>query len=343
MNWRHAHRLAMLKAAHLHRVDGIVSNQQVDVFGAIDRSGILLGFQPFPKLSGAYFNEPGAQVGIVINSNHSAGRQRFTAAHEFGHHVFEHGTKIDSERPEIDLWTSEGSSDDEKVAEAFAAWFLMPPQLVRSTLASFQLAKPDRPLDVYLLSLRLGTSYEATARHLGNLGYGTPVKVEQWLKYSPAELKRMAGGPWVPSNLRNDVWVLGARDVDATVVVHPGDRIMLHLPEIPSAGYAWQLNGEPSMLKLIGNDYLTTDGNLLEASADVSKMQLSALEVAVGDSLQRRFIFEVESASKKSASSIGLSKARPWVPDHKVDSLRIDLVIEPLQRGVPERYFTQAA
>lgn len=66
---------------------------------------------------------------ITYNPKESPVRQRFTIAHELGHHVLRHGAR-DRDTPEN---FTLGASDPVEVdANKFAADLLMPPQLVRA-------------------------------------------------------------------------------------------------------------------------------------------------------------------------------------------------------------------
>ena len=99
--------------------------------------------------------------GILINNGLPPAAQRQTAGHELGHHRFQHGTRVDVDlEAPLDrrtVWT-----DEEKQAEAFASWFLMPRKAVRTALAHLGLERPKEPEDVYQLSLLLGTPYSSS-------------------------------------------------------------------------------------------------------------------------------------------------------------------------------------
>src|SRR2546423_1314081 len=237
MRWEEAHRLGMLKAARVHRLYHVDTSRRVDVFGVIEKAGLILGFEPMPRLSGAYYS----QAGILVNANHPLARQRYTAAHELGHHVFEHETSVDPHMDPLARWGKTAHwPAHEKQAEAFAAWFLMPQKLVESSLGELNIERPETPEDVYALALRLGTSYEATARHLPNLRLASRDTRDWWLKAQLAKVKvgLAAGAP--PASLRNDVWRLDERDNLAQIFVRVGDRLVIDLEDTPSSGYLWR-------------------------------------------------------------------------------------------------------
>src|SRR5437867_2727207 len=100
MRWEEAHRLAMLRAAHAHRELGIDPTRRIDIFRAIEDAELILSFEPMPNLSGAYYRD----AGILVNANHPLARQRYTAAHEFGHHLFRHDTSVDPLTEPLARW-----------------------------------------------------------------------------------------------------------------------------------------------------------------------------------------------------------------------------------------------
>ncbi|MGL5826777.1 MAG: hypothetical protein ACRCYU_18500, partial [Nocardioides sp.] len=116
----------------------------------------------------------------------------------------------------------------EKAAEAFAVWFLMPRRIVQNALGVLQLDRPTSPMDVYRLSTVLGTSYATTLRHLPNLRMTTARDAAQWARTPPGRLKaRMDRGVDAPHDRRHDVLVAEAGHASTTLYVESGDRIVL--------------------------------------------------------------------------------------------------------------------
>lgn len=117
--------------------DGIISKYWKDGTLPIDpiriaaEMGILVTADASLEGSGHY--EPTASKNggplITYNPKESPVRQRFTIAHELGHHVLGHGAR-DRDTPEN---FSMGTRDPKEVdANKFAADLLMPPQFVRA-------------------------------------------------------------------------------------------------------------------------------------------------------------------------------------------------------------------
>lgn len=222
MSFQESHREGMLAAAQTHHDLGINTTEQIDVFSAIDRLGLKLLFRPLDGCAGAYLFAR-SSAGVLINSRHPFALQRLTAAHELGHHVFEHGATFDRETYES---ISNRHPREEQLAQAFAAWFLMPPELVDQALMDLGLGQPQSEDDVYGLSLILGTSYLATCYHLVSLELADWNNVRQWAKVSPKSIKTGV----MPSlaEARSDVWRVDITKELSPIRVKLGDYLILN-------------------------------------------------------------------------------------------------------------------
>ncbi|MDP9353267.1 MAG: XRE family transcriptional regulator [Chloroflexota bacterium] len=127
---------------------------------------------------------------ILINSDKSRARRRFTIAHEIAHlalgHLGEGEVVLDK-----DLAGGEGETE----ANAFAAGLLMPKEGVEGALKRLErrLAADAGPLDrAVWLAQAFGVSEEAAAYRLKNLGLGTEaVAAVEDARQSPAVLRRV--------------------------------------------------------------------------------------------------------------------------------------------------------
>ena len=86
----------MTAAQEEHQRLGTSMHERIPVFDVIEDSRIWLFFQPMRTLFGAY-ERHGNAAGIIINSQHPLSLQRFTAGHEYGHHVLGHEASADDE------------------------------------------------------------------------------------------------------------------------------------------------------------------------------------------------------------------------------------------------------
>ncbi|MCV7211156.1 ImmA/IrrE family metallo-endopeptidase [Mycolicibacterium canariasense] len=194
----------------------------------------MLMYQPLPTLFGVYLHGATTGPGIMVNNALTRAVRRHTAAHELGHHRFGHQSSIesgaDAENPSASLRATRrgGWSDEEKVAEAFASWFLMPRRAVVAVCSEMGMTAPRAPAQVYQLALRLGTTFAATVRHLGVLKLISQAQARSWAAVSPAVLKRQLAGDGITSTRGLDVWDLTvAPAYTSASVASPGDIMML--------------------------------------------------------------------------------------------------------------------
>ena len=120
----------------------------IKVETVIDRLGISLEKYNFgtndSDTSGVYVKN-GSQVVIGVNLSNGTLRQRFTIAHELGHHILGHereGIFVDSPSKYFtilfrDVDSSTGEYMQEREANAFAAALLMPKELIEKVIGEY--------------------------------------------------------------------------------------------------------------------------------------------------------------------------------------------------------------
>ena len=215
MTWQSAHRVAAIAAAQAHGDLGVDTTEvPVEVSAAVHRAGIPLMYRPLPTLFGVYLSGASTGPGVLVNNALTRPVRRHTAAHELGHHRFGHASTVeagaDATNPSAALGTMRRGdwSDEEKTAESFASWFLIPRRGVLAVLDDMGLAAPRTADQVYQLSLRLGVTFAAVVRHLAVLKLISQAQARSWAAVAPAKLKRRLAGTWVPSTRAIDVWDL---------------------------------------------------------------------------------------------------------------------------------------
>lgn len=132
---------------------------RLEVFGAIKQLGIrLLRYPVDDGLEGAYLRTEGRSY-ILVNSSARPVRQRFTAAHELGHHFL---------HPDVDLahYDQNLYTPEDRVANLFAAHLLMD----ADTVHQLAQAESDPLRRALLIRYKFDVSLEAAAIHLCNLG-----------------------------------------------------------------------------------------------------------------------------------------------------------------------------
>lgn len=281
---------------------GQARGHRVDVFGAIYKENVPLLFRELEPLMGAYLRENG-NPGIILTTRRPLGQQRFTAAHELGHHILNHDPHADDDS--ILRRAPDRAGDyarlppEEQEADAFASYFLVPDWLI-TTLMQRQNWSPQHfqdPGTVYQLALRLGASYRATLFALArNKVIGSGVRA-QLARAKPASIKRNL----VPDHPLNstqdiDVWQLTERDEGTIIEAGRDDLFVLKLHEDSGAGYLWNFE------------------ELEEAGFAILKDGREKLaEDTVGAPTVRHILAQ---ASQSPAQGVYTAwERRPWAPD----------------------------
>lgn len=233
MTWRQAQSAAMVAAAQAHADLGASRREPfVDVVAALASAGVdFLMWRPMSVLFGAYLKQPGAAVGVVVNNGIPFAARRMTLAHELGHHRLGHATSLDDEHTaggvggrRTHRWT-----DQEKLAECFAVWFLMPPLAVHAAarLVTGDSARLHTADEAYQASLLLGVPYRTLLRHLPAVRCASAAQAQQWATVPPRRLKDRAGAQREGSPGGHfDVFKVADSYDNVTLTLKVGDRLL---------------------------------------------------------------------------------------------------------------------
>jgi len=234
-----------------------------DVLAAVEgpgRSHVVVLELP-REVAGAYIARPGVPL-LVVNGRQAVARQRFTLAHEFGHHRMGHGSVVDEQAAISGKLTHDRN---EVAANAFAAEYLMP----RAAVAEWGAAHVRGPATlehVLLLAREYGVSAQAAryaletagvlreprrARQLdGEIAAEMHFELARWLGLQPREdglADAAATLPRIPAALRGSALgdllagAIGVAELARRTGAAPGDvRTMLRelgldrlVPEAP--------------------------------------------------------------------------------------------------------------
>jgi hypothetical protein len=183
------------------------------VFDVLARAEVDVWFVPIPSLEGMYVNSVPPRV--LLGAGRPSGRQRLTAAHEFGHHWFGHGTRID----ELDRTVGPATPIEELEAEFFASFFLMPKSLVVSAFSrrGWNVRFPTAE-QIFVVAGWLGVGYTTLITHLRfSLGMITGAQTAALLSV-PTKVARSTA---VGFGSLHDAWVVdehwSGRPIDAAV------------------------------------------------------------------------------------------------------------------------------
>jgi Zn-dependent peptidase ImmA (M78 family) len=267
--------MTMMVANQTHRDSGVARDDYVDVFAALQAVGVCCIAKPLQRLAGAYAApEHGGPV-VLLNADLDEMTVRHTAAHELGHHVFGHGSRAD-ERVDPDgsslggLWP-----DEEKLAEAFAPWFLMPLPAVQTAMRRAGVNLPTAPVDIHQIACWLGATFAGTARHLVNLKLITPEQatrlVRTWRAKNATIRATLCGSPVPPPGR---TWVVRPEADQANLHVIVGDTLVFPVEMLPlplPQGLAMLRASEPvldPLAAVVVTDALTRPADLTFQAAD---------------------------------------------------------------------------
>lgn len=242
----------MRAAVHLQRSLGVdhgnMRGQRIDVFGSILRANVPLMFQELEPLMGAYLC-PDGHPGIILTTRRPLGQQRFTAAHELGHHVLGHDPHADDDsilRRSPDVMHDYLSVPPaEQEADAFASYFLLPDWLIRTQMESHGWTGRhfEEPEIVYQAALRMGVSYSAAIYGLVRSNVISSGVRRKLAAFRPAKLKRALVPDHPLQSTQNiDVWELDERDEGGVIEAGRDDLFVLKLREDSNAGYIWNFD-----------------------------------------------------------------------------------------------------
>jgi Zn-dependent peptidase ImmA (M78 family) len=281
----------------------------VDVFGASLAINLPLLLRPLKGLLGAYLHEP--IPGVLVTTERPLSIQRFTAAHELGHYCLDHLPSLDDESilrrmTMRNATANSGPNMQEVEADAFAVAFLMPRWLIewhchRQRWLARDLATP---LNVYQLSLRLGTSYEATTWTLQRLNFVSTSAGDALRRTQPREIKVELLREYRPSDYRGDVWLLTERDGETRIDGSRNDHFVLRLNEHSGGGYLWNID----QLKASGFAVIRDDTESLD-------------DQGVGGPTTRSVTATLAQAQR---GELSLSETRPWQTSAPITELKLN-------------------
>jgi len=142
-----------------------VSDLPLNPFKIAKESGAMYHFMDFQDMEGFYLppinpiNEKSLAV-ISIKWNTDIFRQRYTIAHELGHHL------VDNECPKISIQQSGQNTQEESFANEFATNLLLPENVLNALIDKCQLDKCQSDMDymekILKIAFEAGMSLQAT-------------------------------------------------------------------------------------------------------------------------------------------------------------------------------------
>lgn len=173
----------MVRRKHIRRLvlrlltEHAVGSPPVPVEFIADSLGLKVQFAAAEyDLSGFLIRDHSAQRSLIgVNELHSENRQKFTIAHELGHFLLHDYENIHVDRGfSVKLRSrksSEGTDDEEKEANLFAAELLMPKHFVEADLDEIEDVDLVNEDVIAELAKKYGVSTQAMTFRLSYLGY----------------------------------------------------------------------------------------------------------------------------------------------------------------------------
>ena len=293
---------ASMAAARLHARLHTDLERPVDIFRIVQELGIWLNSRPLGNLFGFYLRQDDA-LGICLNAAHPETLQRYTCAHELGHHLLGHESNLD-DAADID-GLGGGTPTQERAAQVFAGNFLMPLGLVNRVLR--RLGLYDEPLsasDVYQVSRELDVSYTAAVWRLRTLGRIDGPTAASYARAGAAAAKMILRGGPPHNSARADLWVVEVAGDDLIGRCRVGDEILLRLIENRSTGYVWNIEEPAPVSSNESTERLAWDGGegIGTRAAHAAQLALSTadevLRIAADHhrEIEKRRASELESA-----------------------------------------------
>ncbi|MCG3121876.1 MAG: hypothetical protein GIKADHBN_00248 [Phycisphaerales bacterium] len=155
-------REALEKSVEIREEFGYGFRSPLCIYELCDRARVKVQFVDEVSMEGVYAAL--AKPTILVSSLRPLSRRAFTCAHEFGHHVFGHGSTIDELQDEA----AEGAfQPNEFLVNAFAGFLLMPSQGVKRAFSSRSVdAATATPEQIYAVACAFGVGYETLIGHL---------------------------------------------------------------------------------------------------------------------------------------------------------------------------------
>lgn len=179
------HASAIRKASEIRLKLGLDLFQPLNIYDVCAKMELDVQFIDI-NMEGFYVNNAGASK-VLLSSLRPFARRVFTCGHELGHHVFNHGLKVDTISDENE--NSPYKSKDEILVDTFAAALLMP---IGGIEIEFEKRKlkfhSAKPIDFYTISSVFGIGYHTLIMHCCINGLITESEMLELEKNTPAKI-----------------------------------------------------------------------------------------------------------------------------------------------------------
>ncbi|QDT66480.1 ImmA/IrrE family metallo-endopeptidase [Calycomorphotria hydatis] len=193
--------LGLRHAAETRSRANLDRDSAVNIFDLCRRLGVSVRFIDAPSLEGMYEKELGPTILLPGIGHRPLARLAYSCAHELGHHVLRHGTRIDEL---LGPSTYPDRKDPQEVsADTFAAFLLMPRNAIHRVLPKLSLSGESLlPIDCYLASAALGVGYSSLITHMSrDLRFFSSSFANTLIRTTPKMIRSQVWPPSVATNL----------------------------------------------------------------------------------------------------------------------------------------------
>ncbi|WP_206035704.1 ImmA/IrrE family metallo-endopeptidase [Roseomonas sp. HF4] len=218
---------AMQASIRARQVAGLDLHSPICIYGLSEAHRVTVRFNDIASMEGMY--ERGSPSRIHLSALRPLPRRAYNCGHELGHHVFGHGSTIDELRE--DVAGGAHSSPNEILADAFAAFALMPTLGVRRGFAARGGAPASAtPRQVFAVACEFGVGYATLVTHLAYaLGEMPRAHAARLLRATPRSLREEILGAVTPSPLvvADHHWAAPTLDaeVGTLLLLPPGTQV----------------------------------------------------------------------------------------------------------------------
>lgn len=187
-------RKALLKADEVRMQLGLNMFQPLNIFDSCITLGLSVRFVDI-NMEGMYIRQKDETHPTILMSNQRPlPRRCFTCAHELGHHVFNHGIKLDVLMDEE--FHSASNESDELLVDSFAGALLMPIAGIQAEFAKRNWSpQKASAIQFYTICSAFGTGYKTLIVHCRANKIITEQKASDLLKSTPAKILKSFSQP----------------------------------------------------------------------------------------------------------------------------------------------------
>jgi Zn-dependent peptidase ImmA (M78 family) len=217
---------------------GIDLKSPICIYSLCEALKITVRFNDI-NMEGMY--DRGLKPRIHISALRPLARRNFTCAHELGHHLLGHGSTIDELRD--DLTINANRPPNEVIADAFAAFVLMPTLGLREAFARRGLNPNEASAtDMYFIACNFGVGQSTLVTHMHSIGMISQGKRAAIGKITPKMIRTQLLGEVVsePLTVADLYWNASTLDMEeGALLLLPSSvfvdaTILMPISELPT-------------------------------------------------------------------------------------------------------------